>query len=75
MNEHVQEFDGETTITLRDTDAAFVVTPEEYLVYIPQMEEDDEVPGYIVLLMGIVSMMSNDDFVERVLQIHHLHGA
>ena len=62
------EYDGETTITLDDNAAALVVTPEEYKVYLPKMDEDDEVPVYIVLMAGISMLMADDDFVGRVLE-------
>jgi len=63
------EYEGETTITLDDTAAALVITPEEYLVYVPKMEDDDEVPLHVMLLTGVSILMTDDDFVKGVLKV------
>jgi len=63
------EYEEGTTITLDDTAAALVITPEEYLVYVPKMEDDDEVPLHVMLLTGVSVLLTNDEFVKGVLGV------
>ena len=63
------EYDGETTITLDNNATALVITPEEIQVYLPKIGDDDDVPIHVLLLTGVSIMLTNDDFVKRVLDV------
>ena len=63
------EYDGQTTITLDNEAVALVITPEGYEVYIPKLDDEEEVPVYMVLLTGVAGMLTNEAFVKRVLEI------
>lgn len=63
------EYDGTTTITLENNEAALVIGTEEYQVYLPKMENDEDIPVYVLLLSGIAIMLADDKFVDRVLEI------
>jgi len=63
------EYEGQTTITLDNEAIALVITPKGYHIYIPKLDDEEEVPTYMVFTAGIAGLLSNDAFVKRVLEI------
>ena len=65
MSEEKQEV---TSIELEDTEAAIVFSEKGVNLYLPNFEDSDEVPFYVILAAAIAARAAKDkDFSEQMI--------
>jgi hypothetical protein len=58
----------QTVITLQDDEAALIIGPEKLDVFVPGQDGEEIVPDYVLLLVGVAAMLSDEDLSAELLE-------